>query len=171
MQKYSSKETSLNQVPALAKYLGDLEDVTLLDFGCGRFHKFEQFVTERGGIFYGYDKYWKSAEENILALNCCPDVITCANVLNVIFEDEIIEEIVELLASYRVKVLLQVYEGNKSGKGSETTKGYQRHQPAISYLSLLERHFSSVIRKGNIFICENKKIFEQCLSSGRAGRV
>ena len=155
MQKYSSKETSLNQVPALAKFLGDLEGVTLLDYGCGRFHKFEQFVTERGGTFFGYDKYWKSADENELALNCMPDIVTCANVLNVIFEEHIIEEIVQALASYQTLTIVQVYEGDKSGEGKGTSKGYQRHQRALCYQPLLEQYFTSVIRKGNVFICEH----------------
>ena len=153
MQKYSSKETSLNQVPALAKFLGDLEGVTLLDYGCGRFHKFEQFVTERGGTFFGYDKYWKSADENELALKCKPDIVTCANVLNVIFEEHIVEEIVQRIAEYGVKALIQVYEGNKSGEGCETSKGYQRHQRASEYLPILEKYFEKIIKKGNIFLC------------------
>lgn len=152
-QKYSSKNTSLNQIPKAMKLIDIFEGRVILDYGCGGYNKSKEYVESQGGIYYGYDPYWKSEEENIKALMCNPDIIVCANVLNVIMEDEIIEGIVETLANYETGAMIQVYEGDKSGIGTPTTKGYQRNAKAETYIPLLKRHFETVIKKGNIFLC------------------
>ena len=153
-QKYSSKNTSLNQIPKVAKMIEYYEGCVVLDYGCGGYNKTKEYIEELGGIYYGYDPYWKSETENIVALSCEPDVVICANVLNVIMEDEIIEEIVATLARYNSTVMVQVYEGDKSGEGKPTTKGYQRNAKASEYQKLLEKYFDFVHKRGNIFICD-----------------
>lgn len=154
MQKYSSKLTSLNQMPKVAGMIEITEETILLDYGCGRCNKFQMHVEEHGGTYFGYDPFWKNMHENRKALNSKPNVIICANVLNVIFEDWAIENIVRKLASYGCITYIQIYEGNKSGIGKETSKGYQRHQKAKMYEGLLNEYFTKVERKGNIFICK-----------------
>lgn len=138
-QEFSSMNTSVNikKLPAiyhkinwekLRKYF------VLLDYGCGKYTEhINSFVGEKKGIYHGYDKYNHPSNLNDLALACSPDIIVCSNVLCVIKEDEIIQNIIFNLLSYNVPVAFTVYEGDKSGIGKPTTKGYQRNQPLGDY--------------------------------------
>ena len=155
LQKYSSAGTSLNQIPKVAKMLELGNETVLLDWGCGRYEKFKKYVEGKGAKYFGYDPYHKSMDENAEALKSKPDLIVCANVLNVIAEDWIVENIIQKIAEYNCIAYIQIYEGNKSGVGAETSKGYQRHTKASEYMPMLQKHFSSIEKKGNIFICEN----------------
>lgn len=153
MQEYTSANTSLNQIPAVSKLLDyDVIDC-ILDYGCGAYTAFKELVESHGVEYHGYDPYHKP---DLNELVCEPDVIVCANVLNVIKEDEVIHEILDNLSSYpNAKVYIQVYEGNKSGQGKPTKKGcYQRNQKVIEYKEMIEQYFNSVTKKGNIFICK-----------------
>lgn len=155
MQKFTSANTSLNQLPCTHKIVAQEKFSTLLDYGCGKFDTFKQHVQSLGKKYFGYDKFNRSEEENKIAMQSTPDLITCNNVLNVIESDEVVESIVKDLASYGVKTIICVYEGNRSGEGKTTKKDcYQRNQKAVEYTPVIEKHFKSVTRKGNIFICE-----------------
>lgn len=155
MQKYTSKDTSLNQVPSLAKYLEIDANTILLDYGCGKYSKFQDLVESKGGTYFGYDPYWKTFAENGKALKSNPNIITCANVLNVVMEDWIVENIVRTIASYNCEAVFSVYEGNKTGVGSQTKKGYQRNQKANAYMELLTKYYDNIVKKGNVFFCKN----------------
>lgn len=153
-QKYSSKNTSLNQIPKAIKIEEFQSDDVILDWGCGGYDKTKTYIESFGATYFGYDPYWKSDEENKKALNCCPTKIFCCNVLNVIMEDEIIEDILWHLSVFRIGVVIQVYEGDKTGVGKPTTKGYQRNWKSDQYLPLLKLYFQNVKKKGNIFYCD-----------------
>lgn len=153
-QKYSSKNTSLNQASKAIKQLDIWEGCTVLDYGCGGYTKSKNHIEERGGIYFGYDPYWKSETENVVALTCNPDIVVCANVLNVIMEDEIVEQVVAELSRYNKITYIQIYEGDKSGVSAPTSRGYQRNKLSEEYRPLLQKYFTSVTRKENIFICK-----------------
>ena len=153
IQRISSKNTSLNQLPKVAKMLEINKRTVLLDYGCGGYSKFQEFTEAQGGKFYGYDPYWKSPEENLRALNCNPNLVVCANVLNVIMEEEILKSILLQLRSFGCEVYIQVYEGDKTGIGKKTSRGFQRNQKAEEYKELICKYFGKVERKGNVFIC------------------
>ena len=103
-----------------------------------------------------YDKYNRSEEENRLALSVAHyDYLVCSNVLNVIKEDEVIDEILKHMLSINADLyLFTVYEGDKSGKGKVTKKGYQRNQKLNFYYSLLEHYFSTVSNQKGILVCK-----------------
>ena len=156
MQTHTSKQTALNQMPAVAKRIAPLIDqnTVLLDYGSGYSTKFKSFVESMGGTYYGYDPHWHDFDTNAKALSCEPTIIVCANVLNVIMEDSVIETIACLLSKYGAPVYVQIYEGNRSGVGAQTSRGYQRNQKASEYQPLLERYFAKVTRVGNVFHCQ-----------------
>jgi hypothetical protein len=156
-QTITSANTSLNQLPCTHKLVAKENFTTLLDFGCGKYDTFKNYIQSLGKKYFGYDKYNRSFEENMEAvLFSDPDLITCNNVLNVIEDNAIVDSIVNDLAKFKCKTIICVYEGNKTGEGKVTKNDcYQRNQKAVEYLPVLKKYFNNVIRKGNIFICEN----------------
>ena len=84
------------------------------------------------------------------------NTILISNVLNVIEEDEIILQIIktckELLESDG-RVLITVYEGDKSGKGKQSKEDcYQRNARTAEYIGLVSKVFDTVKIKQNIII-------------------
>ena len=149
-QTCTSAGTSQKQLPALYKYLDRFTFHALLDYGCGKYDVFKRYVESLGKTYFGYDKYNQPEQ----ALSYRPDLITCANVLNVIDNDDTLNEIIAYIASYGVPAIFSIYEGNRSGVGKVTKKDcYQRNQRAAFYMSYLGKHFRRVERKGNVFFC------------------
>ena len=154
MQRNTSANTSLNQIPKVWKYIEYDRIDTLLDYGCGRYDKFKEYVESQGVNYFGYDKYNRSEHENEIALACSPDIITCCNVLNVIDSLSEIEYIVARLSEYACPVIFSIYEGNKSGIGKVSKKDcFQRNQRASLYIPLIEEYFEHVVRKNNMIFC------------------
>lgn len=139
IQMYSSKETSINstKLPVIFKKVNWSVlplNFTVLDYGAGKYlNHIADFIHEKGGIYYGYDKYNQTPEHNENCLSCNPDIIVCSNVLNVIAENKIILGIVEQLLSYEKPVVITIYPGDKSWIGKPTIKGYQRNQTLDAY--------------------------------------
>lgn len=162
-QEYTSSETSINQIPAVytkfpqAFGKGD----RVLDYGGGKYDTTKEYMAQFGVKVDVYDPFNRSVAHNKKITDAYKmkkaDVIVCANVLNVIKEPEVIEGIIhEIMYKYagaNTIVIFQVYEGDKSGKGKVTTKGYQRNQPASSYSVFFKRAYrGKMIRKGRFFI-------------------
>ena len=92
MQKYTSKNTSVNTTRAPAVYnkvcWDKLQaDVKVLDWGCGKDTTLINNTLERHGLVHvGYDPNWKSEMENEAAISLLGmvDAFVCSNVLNVI---------------------------------------------------------------------------------------
>lgn len=139
-QSVSSKNTSVNKnkLPTIYNFINwnKYKGLNVLDYGAGKFDNVKIYLKDNYNInLYTYDKYNKTDEENIEALNCNPSLIVCANVLNVIKEDEIIKDIVSKCLSYNVPTFFQIYEGNKSGIGILSKKDcWQRNKKVESYL-------------------------------------
>ena len=155
MQKYTSANTSLNQIPCVHKYI-DYESVgTILDYGCGKYTKFKEFIEGKGIKYFGYDPYHKSPEENSAALECTPNLIVCCNVLNVIDSEVAIEELLEQISSFGCPVIFSVYEGNGTGIGKVSKKDcYQRNMKAKNYIPIISQFFREVNRKGNVIFAK-----------------
>lgn len=155
MQTITSKETSLNQLPRVYKtkvFKELLKDVTtIFDLGCGKYNKAKEFCESLGLTYLGYDKYNRSPEENQKAFEGLKKakkvLFICSNVLNVINDDETIRTIAHQLESSQ-KALVTVYEGNKSGQGKVTTKGFQRNLKTKEYL----KFFNNATVKENVII-------------------
>lgn len=164
-QKYSSAATSINssKLPALFSMVKFEEGSINLDYGGGRFDNVAEYLEDKyGATNLVYDKYNRTAEHNRDVLNQIrknggADTVTCSNVLNVIAEES--ERLAVLRNCKRYlkpggTVYVTVYEGNGSGEGAPTKSGYQLNRKTKDYEEEIKKVFSSVTRKGKLFICK-----------------
>lgn len=161
MQKYSSKNTSINTISKIYKKYEFKENSIILDYGCGKYDTSINFMKNKNCIVLPYDKYNRYEDINQQTLNFCKnnkiDYIVCSNVLNVILEDEVIFEILDNIyeiANKNTIILISIYEGDKSSIGKETTKGYQKNMKLKEYLKYLNKF--EVTIKNQIYICKKK---------------
>lgn len=155
-QEYSSKDTSISVVNKVYKQYNFRPFTTVLDYGGGKYDKNKDYMQQKQVNVLVYDKYNRSEEENLYALSVPHyDYLVCSNVLNVIKEDVVIDEILKHMRSLNADLyLFSVYEGDKSGTGKVTKKGYQRNQKLAFYKSLLEQYFTKVENKKGILVCK-----------------
>lgn len=152
-QSISSKHTSVNKskLPAIYSYIdwNKYKGSNILDYGAGKFDNTRVYLKDNYNInLYTYDKYNRTEDENIEALNCIPSAIICANVLNVIKEDNIIQDIVNKCLSYNVPTFFQIYEGGKTGIGSISKKDcWQRNENVGHYVRFFKNKNIQIIKK------------------------
>lgn len=154
-QQYSSAKTSLNQVSAGHKKIKWVAGTVNLDWGGGKSDMGTEYLKDEHNVTnVVYDPFNRSAAENAAALKSKPDTITNHNVLNVIQEDEVIISMLKewKKVSSAKTIYITVYEGNRSGEGKPTSKGYQRNQKLADYLPLVQKVFSSASKKGSMII-------------------
>lgn len=159
-QKYTSANTSINssKLPAIFKMVSFKPDTINLDYGGGKFDNAADELIKNDVTNLVYDPYNRSSEHNsqvinILRKNGGADSATCSNVLNVIAEPEareiVLKNIYKLVKS-GAPVYFTVYEGNKSGEGSETKSGYQLNKKTNDYLEEIKQVFPNAKRKGKL---------------------
>jgi hypothetical protein len=156
MQKYTSKNTSVNTTRAPAVYNKVRwdklpEGVRVLDWGCGKDTTLtSSLLAKHGLIQVGYDPNWKSEEDNkqAEALLGEAEVFVCSNVLNVIDDDNIVKDICNKAFQHKY-FFITVYEGDKSGIGKCSKENcYQRNAKVKSYL----QYFSDDAIHGGVYI-------------------
>lgn len=163
-QKYTSKNTCINTVNMIYKKMPFIPGCRILDFGGGKYDTNTDFMKEKyNAHVYVYDKYNRDGRHNERVIaemrQCAPDCIVCSNVLNVIMEDEVIDEILADIASFHAATIyISVYEGDKTGIGKETTKGWQRNQKACAYEDAIRKHFDIHCKNGTIFTLKEKQV-------------
>lgn len=169
IQTITSASTSISTINKIYKLLPEMgykPKTRILDFGCGKYDKNEKEAEKHGYIWLGYDPYNRSNKENKMTLDCLeyasPHIIICSNVLNVIQEDNVLMDVLGQLYDYAdddTDIYITIYEGNKSGIGKVTTKGYQRNQKLDNYKDYILEFFDVVdIIKPNILKC--RKVVE-----------
>ena len=137
------------------------ENEIIINFGCGRYpelieDKFsDNSVISYDPLYDGVNSFVLTTEQELyhtasyLGGN---GVVMCANVLNVLTDDLLALVIGQLktLCKSGAVVNVGIYEGDKSGNGNPTKKGYQRNERAKEYI----KHFAgfNVVRKSNILI-------------------
>lgn len=145
MQKYTSKNTSVNttRVPAVYnKVHWDKlpKGVRVLDWGCGKDTTLTSGLLDKYGLVHvGYDPNWKSEEENKVAEFCVgeADVFVCSNVLNVIDDDNVVRDICSKAAQHKY-FFIYIYEGDRSGVAKcSKADCYQRNAKTKSYMKYL----------------------------------
>ena len=156
MQKYTSKNTSVNttRVPAVYnKVCWDklTKGVKVLDWGCDKDTSLTSNMLEQHGLVHvGYDPNWKTNVENVSALSLIgvADAFVCSNVLNVIDDDDIVRDICDKAVRHKY-FFITVYEGDKSGIGKRSKEDcYQRNERITSYL----QYFSDQAIHDGIYI-------------------
>lgn len=165
MQKYTSEKTSLNQVPALHKKVYFVAGTTNLDIGGGAYDTCTAYMEAQGVNNLVYDPYNRTDEHNANVLNECQaiagaDTATISNVLNVIMERDIRRDTL-LVAARNVRtggmVYITVYEGNGTGNGRETSKGWQNNAKLKWYLDEVREIFPSAEIKNGIISAKKEK--------------
>lgn len=169
MQKLSSMQTSINtsKLPSVwgklnYQWLAAISRIpTIVDYGCGRAATVQKVMINLNcelrlkHIYFPYDPYWGDVDRNRNAMSCLltwqtADLCVCANVLNVIDdEEEIIKIIKEVThADYWI---FQIYEGNKTGIGKESKPGcWQRNMKTNDYIDIFHKAgVTNLYIKGN----------------------
>ena len=170
MQFATSKNTSINtnKMPAIWRkinYVFMPKDGRIVDYGAGQW-KTQNLVTEflssvfsaacQGVYYNSYDPYWNTEQENQETLSHLTkkkdcELCICANVLNVIDDDEVVKKIITEVTQAK-RWAFQIYEGDKTGisRYSNDESNFQRHAKTINY----SRFFAALkvphLIKGNI---------------------
>lgn len=151
-QKYTSEKTSINttRLPAIYSKLNmqKLKGKIIFDFGCGNYktvNMIKTFLSKFDIELIAYDLFNLSEADNCYALERAheADLFVCSNVLNVIFENQIVQQIISTIVSFSnfnqselKPIFFKIYEGNKSSIGKETLKNaWQRNELTNNYIS------------------------------------
>lgn len=167
-QEYTSKETCHNhwQLPQLFKLATFEEGTTCVDYGGGAFDTSIKFLEGKGVKAMVYDPYNRGAAHNEAVLEWVDqlggvDYVTSSNVLNVIKEEEVRLNVLrnmQLIAKDGATIYFVTYEGNRSGIGAYSGKGWQNHRRTGEYLDEIRQVFPDAIRKGALIIAHNQKV-------------
>ena len=163
-QKISSANTSINssKLPAIFRLVKFEPDTLNLDYGGGKFDNAAEYLAQQNVTNLVYDPYNRSTQHNAEVLqkvreNGGADTVTISNVLNVIAEPEARLTVLrnaKKLVKPGGNVYITVYEGNKSGEGTETKSGYQLNKGTADYIDEISSVFSTVNRKGKLIIAK-----------------
>jgi len=156
-QSITSADTSIPQVAGLLKAVPFKPGTVNLDYGGGKFDIGSEYLKSLGVNSKVYDPFNRPAEHNAAVLSSLKetpaDTATIANVLNVIPEKEARIAAIKDAGQY-VKndgvLHFSVYEGNKSGVGTPTTKGWQANRATEDYLDEIRSVYPNAYRKGKI---------------------
>ena len=164
-QLIKSAETSLKQVAATFRMAEFRKDEVNLDYGGGKYDLSTEFLSGLKVRNFVFDPFNRTCAHNLnsryqIAKIDGAHTVTVNNVLNVIQENEALDEAI-FNASTAVKndgtAYFLIYEGNGSGVGKQTTKGWQRNLKTQHYLPFVEKHFGAVTRKSNLIIATQPK--------------
>lgn len=156
-----SRDTSRAQVPRLHRAMqkkvwrsGDRN----YDLGGGKFERATNEVRDQSGVRNYVDDPSRSDKHNAAVRaemrRNPPDTVTVANVLNVICDASARSGVIAHAAAAVREggiVGFQIYTGDLSGAGCQTTDGWQEHRKAVTYQEEIERWFGHVERRGDFF--------------------
>lgn len=164
-QEHSSAATSINskKVPAVFKKIRFEAGWINFDNGGGRFDTASEYVSGMGATNLIFDPYNRSYEHNAMVLEAVEGgkahTSTVANVLNVIkereFRLEVIKRSFDALRSDGV-AYFWIYEGDKSGVGKITSKGWQENRLARSYVDEIGVYFD-IVKVGVNLVVASKR--------------
>jgi len=167
-QKISSADTSLAQIPAVFKSNIFVPKGTNIDIGAGKFDLGKQYLESERGVTESvpFDPFNRSVESNRIAVERLQSgerfaTATIPNVLNVIAENSIRDNVI-LQAARAIEpegvAYFQIYEGDRSGNGRKTSKGFQNNKKTSDYVDEIRKHFDNVRTTGNIIVANNPRI-------------
>lgn len=150
--------TSIKQVAALLKKAPLSPGTVNLDLGGGKYDEGVHYLAQKGVTSYVLDPFNRSEEHNSLVKNeisAGVDTVTLANVLNVIENPDIRQNVLREASTYLKTgglVYINVYEGNRSGKGRKTKIGtWQENRRLSDYIEEVKMIFPNAkIVKGYI---------------------
>lgn len=141
-QSFTSRNTSINskKLPAVYNRAEKHIHGKVLDYGCGKYTALiEAHAKAHGFAWTGYDKFNQTAQHNAHTFRKA-DVVISSNVLNVIKEKEVRADVLQKMAKRGNKLLIMVYEGDKSGKGRRSQADcWQENRKTADYLAEVEQ--------------------------------
>ena len=162
LQSISSADTSIRQVAAAMKKIPWKRGTVNTDIGGGRFDEGTKYLADQGVENLVFDPFNRNEQHNRSVVERLKagqtDTATITNVLNVIAEPEVRGEVVRQAAKAIQEggvAYFQIYEGDKSGQGKETSKGWQNNAKTETYLGEINQYFGDVKRKGNLIEARN----------------
>lgn len=167
MQTISSENTSLNQTPATFTNYEFKSTDRILDWGGGRYDTSKKALeaTYPGIKVEVVDPFNRTESHNNRVLKEYSankaNVLTVNNVLNVINSTSAIEDVIKESKQYLSKdgiAYFAIYEGDGSGKGKETSAGYQNNQKASYYIPFVEKYYKNVEKKGSFILASDGQI-------------
>jgi hypothetical protein len=170
-QEISSADTSLPQIPAVFKSNTFIPRGTNLDIGAGKFDMGKQYLERERGVSESvpFDPFNRSVESNRMAVERLQSgerfaTATIPNVLNVIAETSARDNVI-LQAARAIEpegvAYFQIYEGDGSGSGRKTSKGFQNNKKTAEYVEEIRQHFTDVRKTGNIIVASDPKVSER----------
>ena len=167
-QEFGSAETSLEQRPAL--FASDVfkPNGKNLDIGAGAYDKGKNYLEKVRGVDESVplDPFQDNRiESNLSALERLANgerfgTVTVPNVLNVIKEPAARTNVIRQAAfalEPGAKAYFQIYQGDESGTGRQTSKGWQNNRKAQDYVADVEKVFRTVERRGNIIVASEPR--------------
>ena len=166
-QDVSSADTSLAQIPAVFKSKIFVPRGKNLDIGAGKFDLGKEYLESERGVEESvpFDPFNRSVESNRAAVDRLQSgerfgTTTVPNVLNVVAEaparDNVVLQAAQALEPNGV-AYFQIYEGDRSGNGRRTSKGFQNNKKTSDYVAEVRKHFGDVRTSGNIIVASNPK--------------
>lgn len=166
-QDVSSADTSLAQIPAVFKSKIFVPRGKNLDIGAGKFDLGKEYLESERGVKESvpFDPFNRSVESNRAAVDRLQSgerfgTTTVPNVLNVVAEaparDNVVLQAAQALEPNGV-AYFQIYEGDRSGNGRRTSKGFQNNKKTSDYVAEVREHFGNVRTSGNIIVASNPK--------------
>lgn len=157
-QLIQSQATSLNQIAATFKKRQFAPGSLNLDYGGGKCDLATDLLASQGSLNLVYDPFNRGEAHNLksrLAVSRAGGAATATvnNVLNVVAEHEALLEVVQQAANGLRpdgEALFLIHEGDRSGLGRATSKGWQRNQKTADYVEAVRSAFGWVERKGNM---------------------
>jgi hypothetical protein len=164
-QLIESKATSLNQIAATFSKIGFKPGETNLDYGGGRFDKASELLALGGARNVVYDPFNRDESHNLRARLVVARMggahsATINNVLNVIAEQGAIDEVAQQAANGLRddgRAFFLIHEGDRSGVGKATSKGWQRNQKTADYMQTIQTYFGQAKRSGNLIEAREPK--------------
>ena len=168
-QKISSADTSINSskpANAFTKLLTKdafKKGSKNLDIGGGRFDNVNTLLQEKAGATnIVYDPFNRTKAHNAEAVKKMAggksDTVTINNTLNVIEDTpnqiRVLEQAKDAVKK-NGKVYISVYEGDRTGVGRPTSKGWQRNEKVEDYLETVKQVFPEARIENKIIVIDN----------------
>lgn len=151
----NSIKTSRNFIAAVVNKNKELlKGSNWLNFGCGSYCK--NVYTLLGG--HHFDPFLQTVNReyefnNLSEIPCKSfDYVVCANVLNVLQDEDLIKVINQLYGIDTDNIIISIYEGDKTNNSRVSSHGtFQRNDKTVNYIPILEKVFIdyTINRKGN----------------------
>lgn len=165
-QRISSADTSINasRLPASFKKIEWKPNTRNADIGGGRFDNATEYLAGLGVENVIYDPYNRTDAHNKEAIEKIrdgqSDTATVNNVLNVIAEKEARAQVIQNAANAIKQdgiAYFLTYEGDQSGVGRETTKGWQENRKTADYIGEVSQYFRDVSTSNGMIVAKSPK--------------